>query len=169
MTKALIRRNRLQLQEEDGSPIGRPATLKMTNGSPIGRPATLKMTNGSLTDNSDNTFSLAVGGAGATQSSKTADFAIAASGYFDNIGAAAAISGTFAATPGIEAIIARVAAFEVSIKPASGKQIIWNEVRLAVDEALVIATGLGTITCVVNPDGDVQVLAWLGDVQEDSP
>ena len=155
MTKALIRRNRLQLTEEDGSPVGRPATLKVTSGT--------------LTDNGDGTFSLATGESVSPQTSHTASFTISANGYHDNIGATGTITGTFAATPGLQAVLARVADFEFRVLPASGQQIIWGENRLAVDEYLVINSALGNVTCLVNPAGDVQVTADDGDVQEQTP
>lgn len=118
--------------------------------------------------NQSNGF-LTLGGVAQVSQSNTANFLIGQSGYYDNIGATGAITGTFGSTPGIQAVVARVANFEVLVAPSSGKQIIFREVRLAVDEPLVITTSLGSVTCVVNPDGDVQVTADGGDVQEETP
>ncbi len=100
--------------------------------------------------------------------SHTTDFA-ATSGYHDNVGASGTIAGTLPSTPGAIVAVARVDNFEVRIKPASGKQILWSGGRMAVDEYLSIQSEVGVLYCIVNADGDVQVFSEFGDIQEETP
>jgi len=94
---------------------------------------------------------------------------ISSSGYYDNIGATAPIVLTFAATPGIRAVITRVDSYAVRIAPVAGSQVLWSGGRMAVDEYLEIGSDFGVLTCIVNPASDVQVTSEFGAISEETP
>lgn len=108
-----------------------------------------------------------VSGGDTPASSKTGDFAISASGKFDNDGAVGTITGTVANVSGLVAHVARVNAFEVRILPPSGKSIIWSGGVMTVDEYFRL-TDFGCIQLWVNAAGNV-VIEDPGNVQEQNP
>ena len=110
-------------------------------------------------------FNPTVGSIPGSATSHTADFAVTA-GFHDNKGAILDITGSFPNTPGLKAVFARDASFELRVLPPPGKRILWSDSLMAVDKYLSINSNRGTLTGVVKPDGNLQISSEFGNIVE---
>ena len=107
-----------------------------------------------------------VGGVGPA-SSHAASFDVEAAGLFDNVGATGSITATW--TTATRGTFMRVADFDFSVKPPSGKRIYWSGGVMDVDEAMILSDTPSTCSLVLRADGHLQLESIEGNAQEATP